>query len=134
MFQPSLSTIKQCAYLSLHQRKQSSLCRPLPVPFKIKEAVEKELDRLKSAGILNKVDHTDWAAPFLLVPTVQLEYAGTTRCQSTQCFKSISTSYSTLMNLWHRQKYREARGVAGAQAPPLFNGEGAGGRGPPLLA
>ena len=32
--------------------------------------MEKELDRLKSAGILNKVDHTErHAAPILLLPT-----------------------------------------------------------------
>ena len=31
--------------------------------------MEKELDHLKSAGILNKVDHTEKAAPILLLPT-----------------------------------------------------------------
>ena len=43
-------------------------CHPRPVPFAIKEAVGKELDRLEAAGILQKVDHSDWAAPIVPVP------------------------------------------------------------------
>ena len=42
--------------------------KPWPVPFAIKEAVGKELDRLEADGILEKVTHSNWAAPIVAVP------------------------------------------------------------------
>ena len=42
--------------------------RPRPVPFAMKAAVEEELDRLERIGVLEKVDHSDWAAPIVAVP------------------------------------------------------------------
>ena len=38
------------------------------VPYAIKEAVGQELDRLESSGILEKVDHSHWASPIIVVP------------------------------------------------------------------
>ena len=35
--------------------------------FTLKEAISKELDRLESEGILQKVSHSDWAAPIVPV-------------------------------------------------------------------
>ena len=34
----------------------------VPFPFAIRETVSRELDRLEAAGILEKVEHSDWAA------------------------------------------------------------------------
>ena len=42
--------------------------RPRPVPFAVKDAIERELDRLEKAGIVEKVTHSDWAAPVVVVP------------------------------------------------------------------
>ena len=42
--------------------------QPRPMPFALKEAVEKELNRLEKLGILKKVSHSEWAAPIVLVP------------------------------------------------------------------
>ena len=42
--------------------------RPRSVPFAIKEAVGKEIERLERAGILEKADHSEWAAPIVPVP------------------------------------------------------------------
>ncbi|KAL0154044.1 hypothetical protein M9458_050650 [Cirrhinus mrigala] len=39
-----------------------------PVPYALREAVEKELDRLEKAGIVSKIDRSDWAAPIVVVP------------------------------------------------------------------
>ena len=39
-----------------------------PVPFAIKEAIGKELDKLEEQGILQKVNSSDWAAPIVPVP------------------------------------------------------------------
>ena len=38
------------------------------MPFSLKEAVGKELDCLESQGILTKVNHSEWAAPIVVVP------------------------------------------------------------------
>ena len=43
-------------------------CRARSVPFAIKSAIETELERLESSGILKKVDHSEWAAPIVAVP------------------------------------------------------------------
>ena len=42
--------------------------RPRPIPFAIREAVERELESLVQAGILEKVAHSAWAAPIVPVP------------------------------------------------------------------
>ena len=42
--------------------------RPQPIPFAVKDAVDRELDQLQQAGIVEKVTHSDWAAPIVIVP------------------------------------------------------------------
>ena len=42
--------------------------RPRPVPYALKPLVEQELDRLEKAGVLERVDHSEWAAPIVTVP------------------------------------------------------------------
>ncbi|KAL5496662.1 hypothetical protein EMCRGX_G012995 [Ephydatia muelleri] len=42
--------------------------RARPIPFSLKEAVGKELDRLETIGVLQKVTHSAWAAPIVVVP------------------------------------------------------------------
>ena len=42
--------------------------RARQVPFAIRNAVGRELDRLEREGILTKVTHSDWAAPIVTVP------------------------------------------------------------------
>uniref|UniRef100_A0A1A8C840 ribonuclease H n=1 Tax=Nothobranchius kadleci TaxID=1051664 RepID=A0A1A8C840_NOTKA len=39
-----------------------------PVPYALKEAVEKELNRLEEAGVISKIEHSQWAAPIVVVP------------------------------------------------------------------
>ena len=39
-----------------------------PVPYSIKEKVEKEYDRLIQADILHEIDHSEWASPAVHVP------------------------------------------------------------------
>ena len=38
------------------------------MPFAIKAAIEEELDKLQSSGVIEKVVHSDWAAPIVPVP------------------------------------------------------------------
>ncbi|RXN15243.1 Retrovirus-related Pol poly from transposon opus [Labeo rohita] len=39
-----------------------------PVPYALRETVDKELDRLEKAGIVSKIERSDWAAPIVVVP------------------------------------------------------------------
>ena len=41
--------------------------RPLPVP--LRDTVEAELSRLEQDNIIRKVDHNDWSAPIVVLPT-----------------------------------------------------------------
>lgn len=69
VFAGGLGTMKHvCAHLSLREGATPRFCRPRPVPFAIRESVGRELDRLEAAGILKKVEHSDWAAPIVPVP------------------------------------------------------------------
>ena len=56
------------ASLTLKENAQPKFCKARPVPYALKERVEKELDRLESEGITQKVDHSDWATPIVAVP------------------------------------------------------------------
>ena len=38
------------------------------MPYAIRESLENELDRLESAGIIKKLENSDWAAPVIPVP------------------------------------------------------------------
>ena len=42
--------------------------KPRPVPFAIKAAIEAELDALEAGGAIERVTHSDWAAPIVPVP------------------------------------------------------------------
>ncbi|XP_026046823.1 uncharacterized protein K02A2.6-like [Astatotilapia calliptera] len=43
-------------------------CKARPVPYALKEAVEKELDRLEKVKVISKVEKSEWASPIVTVP------------------------------------------------------------------
>ena len=69
LFQDELGTVENfTAKLTLKGDAQPKFFRPRPIPFALKEAVEQELDRLETDNIIEKVSHSDWAAPIVAVP------------------------------------------------------------------
>ena len=56
------------ATLQVQPDAMPKFCKSRPVPFAIREAVGKELDHLEEQGIIEKVSHSDWAAPIVPVP------------------------------------------------------------------
>ena len=69
VFKEELGTASKLkASLSLREDVQPKFFRLRSVPFAIKEAVGKEIERLEKAGILEKVDHSEWAVPIVPVP------------------------------------------------------------------
>ena len=56
------------ARLVLKPGAKAKFCRPRPVPYALREPIERELKRLESEGIVERVSHSDWAAPIVAVP------------------------------------------------------------------
>ena len=56
------------AQLLVQPQANPRFCKPRTVPFAIRAAVGKELDLLEEQGIIEKVSHSDWAAPIVPVP------------------------------------------------------------------
>ncbi|GAA6075369.1 uncharacterized protein K02A2.6-like, partial [Tachysurus ichikawai] len=56
------------AKVRVQEGSQPIFHKPRPVPYALKEAVEKELDRLERNGIISQFGRSDWAAPIVVVP------------------------------------------------------------------
>ncbi|XP_055329924.1 uncharacterized protein K02A2.6-like [Paramacrobiotus metropolitanus] len=55
------------AHLYLKPDTRPRFCKARTVPFALREAVEKELERLQFLGVISPVDHAVWAAPIVSV-------------------------------------------------------------------
>ena len=72
IFQEGLGQINTFeAALQLKPGAKLKFCKARPVPFALKAAIEKELDRLESEGILEKISYSEWAAPVVSVPKAE---------------------------------------------------------------
>ena len=58
------------ASLQIKSNAMPIFCKHLPVPFVLKESIEKELDHLEGDGILKKANNSEWAAPIVPVPKI----------------------------------------------------------------
>ena len=69
VFKEELGTVRSLqAKLHVRPDAHPQFCKARPIPFSIKDAIELELDRLESSGVITKVTHSEWAAPIVPVP------------------------------------------------------------------
>ena len=69
VFSPGLGTLRNFkAHITVKQGACPVFHRPRSVPLALKEAIEIELARLESEGVIDKVNQSEWAAPIVAVP------------------------------------------------------------------
>ena len=69
VFAPGLGTVKGVtARLEVHEGSTPICHKPRSVPYSIRGTIEKDLDRLERLGVIEKVPHSEWAAPIVPVP------------------------------------------------------------------
>ena len=68
LFSDEPGTITETATLLVKPDATPKFFKPRPVPYAIRDAVGAQLDKLESDGVLEKVSHSDWAAPVIFIP------------------------------------------------------------------
>ena len=68
IFNETLGTLQGYeAQLYIDPQAKPSYCKARPVPHSMCKAVEQELDRLVSEGILEPIQFAEWASPIVSV-------------------------------------------------------------------
>ena len=68
LFKPELGhCVTTTANLCLREGAQPKFCKPRKLPFALKPVVGDELDRLERQGVTEKVSHSDWVTPVVIV-------------------------------------------------------------------
>ncbi|XP_061735502.1 uncharacterized protein K02A2.6-like [Nerophis ophidion] len=64
-------------------------CKARPVPYALKEAVEREVERLESEKVISKIETSEWAAPIVTVPKVDktIRICGDYKVSVNQCIE-----------------------------------------------
>ncbi len=79
VFKEELGTLKGAtAKIYVDKDVQPRFCKARSVPYAMRELVEKELDRLLTAGILEPVEFSEWAAP--IVPVMKADKSSVRIC------------------------------------------------------
>ena len=69
LFAEGLGTMKDIeAKLTLKENAVPKFCRARSVPYAIKEAIARDLERMKKLGVIEEVSYSDWATPVVPVP------------------------------------------------------------------
>lgn len=70
VFQQDLGKIPNYkGHLSLNENVHPIFIKPRRIPYALKARVDEEIERLVAAGVITKVDHSDWGTP--VVPIVK---------------------------------------------------------------
>ena len=95
LFKPGLGCCTTAkAILVLRDKAQPKYCKPRKLPFAIKPVVGAELDRLEKDGVIERVSHSDWATPIVVVckPTGKVRICGDFKVTINPVLKSVPTS------------------------------------------
>jgi hypothetical protein len=66
LFKQGLGTLKDVKVaLNTDPNAVPVVCKPRPVPYALREAVDAELQRLQDIGVLRPIKHSVWAAPLV---------------------------------------------------------------------
>ena len=68
VFQKGLGHCKKHKVHLTLKSDQPQFFKPRPLPFSLKPAVEMDIQRLVHNGVLQKVEHSNWATPIVVVP------------------------------------------------------------------
>ena len=69
VFRDELGTVSSFqASLQMKTDATPKFFKSCPVPFAIKEGTGCELDRMQKEGIIEKIEHSEWASPIVTVP------------------------------------------------------------------
>ena len=69
LFEEELGTLKGVEIqLSIAKDAIPQFKKPRPVPYALRGAVERDLDRLENLGVIEKTNFSHWAAPIVTVP------------------------------------------------------------------
>ena len=72
LFRDELGTLQgTTATIHVPPQSQPKFYKARPLPYALKEKVEKELERLQAAGVISPIQFSDWAAP--IVPVVKTD-------------------------------------------------------------
>eukprot|EP00079_Xenopus_tropicalis_P034355 XP_017948126.1 PREDICTED: uncharacterized protein K02A2.6-like [Xenopus tropicalis] len=69
LFKEEFGSIKGLkATITVNSDAKPIFHKPRPLPYALKEPVEKELERMEHYGIVSRVKYSSWAAPIVVVP------------------------------------------------------------------
>ena len=68
LFESGVGTLNGYAHLEIKKGATPRFFKPRSVPYALRDAIEKELDRLEGNGVLERVNSSRFAAPIVPVP------------------------------------------------------------------
>ena len=105
LFKPGLGCCTTAtASLVLRNNAQPKYCKPRKLPFAIKSVVGAELDRLENDGVIERVSHSDWGTPIVVVckPTGKSEFVEILKVTINPVLKSDIHPFPLPEELFHK--------------------------------
>ena len=105
LFKPDLGCCTTTiARLALRDDVQPKYCKPRKLPFAIKPVVGTELDCLEKDGVIERVSHSNWATPIVVVwkPTRKVQICGDFKVTMNPVLKSDTHPFPLPEELFHK--------------------------------